>query len=53
MRYQTLNMAWNFCEYLNGPRTLRNVLWLYTGFVNDSMVFNMVEFVLMQMGYIR
>lgn len=48
-----INMAWNFQEWLNSQRTLEDVLWLYTGFINDSVVFNIVEYICIHMGLIR
>lgn len=48
-----LNLAWNFIEYLDGPRQITNVLWLYAGCIYDSMMFNIVEYVLEKTGYIK
>lgn len=43
--YGMINLSWNMMEYLMGPRTPLDILWLYTGFVNDSMMFNIVEYI--------
>lgn len=48
--YPMINLAWNMCEYMNSPKTLYNILWLYTGWINDSMTFNIVEYALNRMG---
>lgn len=48
-----LNMAWNIAEYLNSRRNPTDILWLYTGWVNDSIMFNIVEYVFYRVGLIK
>lgn len=48
-----LNMAWNLSEWMNSKRRPVDVLWLYTGFVNDSVLFNIVEYVFDRVGFIK
>ena len=47
-----LNMVWNMAEFINGRHRPVDVLWLYAGVLNDSMLFNIVEFCLARMGYL-
>lgn len=47
-----LNLAWNMCEYMNSDKTIIDVLWLYTGIINNSFEFNVVEYILSQTGFI-
>ena len=50
---QLVNMAWNIAEWMNSPKRPEDVLWLYTGWVNDSMVLNIVEYVFDRIGLIK
>lgn len=51
--YLYVNMAWNMAEYMNSRRTPEDVLWLYTGWVCDSMTFNIVEYLFDRLGLIK
>lgn len=48
-----VNMAWNIAEWMASARRPVDILWLYTGWVNDSMIFNIVEYTLSRWGWIK
>lgn len=48
-----LNLAWNFSEYLNSKRNPTDILWLYTGWINNAIMFNIVEYVFHRVGLIK
>lgn len=48
-----LNLAWNMAEWMASPKEPVDILWLYAGWVNNSMAFNVVEFILSQIGVIK
>lgn len=48
-----LNMAWNIAEWMGGSRRAVDILWLYTGWVNNSMAFNIIEYILVAKGVIK
>lgn len=50
---QMVNMAWNMAEWMGSKRRPEDILWLYTGWLNDSMTFNILEYVLMRIGLIK
>lgn len=37
---------------MGGKRRPEDILWLYTGWINDSMTFNIVEYLLGRVGLI-
>lgn len=53
MKNQMVNMAWNMAEFMNSRKTPTDILWLYTGWINDSMMFNIVEYVFHRAGLIK
>lgn len=50
--YNMVNMAWNMAEWMASEKQPLDILWLYTGWVNRSMMFNIVEYILSRFGYI-
>lgn len=49
---QMVNLAWNMAEWMASEKRPIDILWLYTGFVNDSMEFNIIEYVCNRIGLI-
>lgn len=50
--YDMVNLSWNMCEWMNGAKRPVDILWLYAGVLNGSLLFNIVEYILVQNGYI-
>lgn len=50
---QYINMAWNMAEFLNSRQEANDILWLYVGWINNSMMFNIVEYVFDRVGLIK
>ncbi len=50
---QMINMAWNMAEWMGSQRRAEDVLWLYVGWLNDSIEFNILEYILMRLGLIK
>lgn len=50
---QMVNLAWNMAEWMNSQKRPIDILWLYTGWINDSMMFNIVEYVFSRSGLIK
>lgn len=50
---ELVNMAWNMAEWMGSRRRPIDILWLYTGWINNSMEFNIVEYILDRMGVIK
>lgn len=48
-----INMAWNMAEWMNSQRRPEDVLWLYVGWTNQSVAFNIFEYIFDRMGLIK
>lgn len=53
MPQDMVNMAWNIAEWMNGQKRPVDILWLYAGYVNNSLMFNIVSYVFGRMELIN
>lgn len=45
-----INAIWNFQEYLHSKKSPIDILWLYSGWMSNSVPFNIAVYVLSKRG---